>query len=165
MTSLPRVPGTTIAKNMTNVRNLTSTFWKSMIARPAQRCLVPFSTFAEPRPGKDAETGRPPEYWFNVNAAPVAWFARIWRPSEAGDVFAFLTCGCEDDPANNILRRDPPPVILHPENTKFEGQPMRERYLPQARAVVAAIREPDEEVSGLPIVDVPRMRLGAQTDD
>jgi putative SOS response-associated peptidase YedK len=36
-------PGTTITKNVTNVRNLTSPFWRSMLAKPSQRCLVPFT--------------------------------------------------------------------------------------------------------------------------
>lgn len=31
----------------------------------------------------------------------------------------------------------------HPENIQFEGRPMWESYLPQARAVLEAITEPD----------------------
>lgn len=31
----------------------------------------------------------------------------------------------------------------HPENIQFEGRPMWESYLPQARAVLQAIEEPD----------------------
>ena len=85
-------PGTTATKHVTNVRNLTSPFWKSMLADPERRCLVPFTRFAEPKPGKDADTGRPAEYWFNVVDRPVAAFAGLWRPSQAGRVFAFLTC-------------------------------------------------------------------------
>lgn len=76
-------PGTTVSKRVTNVRNLASSFWKSMIARPEQRCLVPFTSFAEPKVGE----GRA-EHWFNVATAPVAAFAGIWRPSTASRVFA-----------------------------------------------------------------------------
>ena len=32
----------------------------------------------------------------------------------------------------------------NPENTQFEGRPMWESYLPEARAVLEAIREPDD---------------------
>ena len=35
-------PGTTITKHVTNVRNLASPFWKSMLTNPERRCLVPF---------------------------------------------------------------------------------------------------------------------------
>jgi hypothetical protein len=31
----------------------------------------------------------------------------------------------------------------NPENTKFEGKPMWQSYLPEARAVLLAIRQPD----------------------
>jgi putative SOS response-associated peptidase YedK len=103
-------PGTTITKHVTNVRNLDSPFWRSMLKDPARRCLVPFSQFAEPKPGKDPETGRPAEYWFTIAERPVAAFAGIWRPSEAGNVFAFLTC--EPNPLVAPLHPKAMPVIL-----------------------------------------------------
>lgn len=34
----------------------------------------------------------------------------------------------------------------HPENIKFEGRPMWESYLPNARIVISAIREPSAAV-------------------
>ncbi len=102
--------GKPVTKWLTNVRNLASPFWKNMLARPAQRCLVPFSSFAEPKAGKDPATGRPAEYWFSIPSAPVAAFAGIWRPSEAGNVFAFLTC--EPNPLVAPLHPKAMPVIL-----------------------------------------------------
>lgn len=114
MTLPGKHPGTTITKHVTNVRNLASPFWRSMLANPAQRCLVPFSSFAEPKPGRDAETGRPAEYWFTVNGAPIAAFAGIWRPSEAGNVYAFLTC--EPNPLVAPLHPKAMPVILAPDD-------------------------------------------------
>lgn len=98
-------PGTTIKKTVTNVRNLTSPFWKSMIANPEQRCVVPFSTFAEPKIGE----GRA-EHWFNVVDRPVAAFAGIWRPTEVGNTYAFLTC--EPNPLVAPLHPKAMPVIL-----------------------------------------------------
>lgn len=107
-------PGTKLTKHVTNVRNLTSSFWKSMLANPMRRCLVPFTQFAEPKPGKDPETGRPAEYWFTVPSAPVSCFAGIWRPCESGNVFAFLTC--EPNGLVGPLHPKAMPVILQPED-------------------------------------------------
>ncbi|MBM3929180.1 MAG: hypothetical protein FJ335_12110, partial [Sphingomonadales bacterium] len=36
-----------LTKSVTNVRNLASPFWRSMLKDPAQRCLVPVTTFSE----------------------------------------------------------------------------------------------------------------------
>lgn len=100
-------PGTTVTKHVTNVRNLASPFWRSMLAKPEQRCLVPFTAFAEPKPNAGRD-----EVWFKVPSVPVAAFAGIWRPSEAGNVFAFLTC--EPNPMVAPIHRKAMPVILHP---------------------------------------------------
>jgi len=101
--------GKMLDKAVTNVRNLASPFWKSMLADPGRRCLVPFSMFAEPK----ARQGRE-EWWFAVNGAPIACFAGIWRPSEAGHVYAFLTCA----PNPLVAPKHPKamPVILQPED-------------------------------------------------
>lgn len=101
--------GTTVTKRVTNVRNLSSPFWRSMLAKPAQRCLVPFSTFAEPKPNAGRE-----EVWFKVTDAPIAAFAGIWRPSTEGNVFAFLTC--EPNPLVAPIHPKAMPVILHPQD-------------------------------------------------
>ena len=82
ITTIKGKSGKPIQKPVTNVRNLTSPFWRSTIANPAQRCLVPFTSFAEPRPGKDPETGRPANWWFTVAGEEVCAFAGIWRWSE-----------------------------------------------------------------------------------
>ncbi|GGY95236.1 SOS response-associated peptidase family protein [Novosphingobium colocasiae] len=99
-------PGTTITKHVTNVRNLASPFWKAILAEPLQRCLVPFSSFAEPQTG----AGRA-EHWFTVNDALLSAFAGIWRASDSGNVFAFLTC--EPNPLVAALHPKAMPVILH----------------------------------------------------
>lgn len=73
--SLPgKRPGTKVSKHITNVRNLSSPFWRSMLAKPEQRCLVPFTTFAEPKIGAGRE-----EHWFTVKDREVAAFAGVWR--------------------------------------------------------------------------------------
>ena len=101
--------GFTTTKRVTNVRNLASPFWRSMLNNPAQRCLVPFSTFAEPKPKAGRE-----ECWFSVTDTPVAAFAGIWRQSVEGKVFAFLTC--EPNPLVAPIQPKAMPVILHPED-------------------------------------------------
>ena len=109
-------PGPAAAKSrpITNVRNLDSPFWRSTIANPAQRCLVPFTSFAEPKPGKDPETGRPANHWFTVAGEEVCAFAGIWRFSEGRRRFAFLTC--EPNPLVAPLHPKAMPVILQPED-------------------------------------------------
>ena len=106
--------GKPIQKPVTNVRNLDSPFWKSTIANPAQRCLVPFTSFAEPRPGKDPETGRPANWWFEVRGQECCAFAGIWRFSEGRKRFAFLTC--EPNPLVAPFHPKAMPVILQPED-------------------------------------------------
>jgi len=109
-------------KPVTNVRNYASSFWRSALANPARRCLVPFTSFQEWSVAPDPATGKKRPFWFNLPAAPIAAFAGVWRPAEEGGAyFSFLTCGYESlgDPAAHIVGRIHPkacPVILHPED-------------------------------------------------
>ena len=102
-------PGTAVTKRITNVRNLSSSFWRSMLTKPENRCLVPFTQFAEPKPNAGRE-----ECWFKVDEASFSAFAGIWRPSDEGNVFAFLTC--EPNPLIKPIHPKAMPVILHPED-------------------------------------------------
>lgn len=97
--------GTKLTKHVTNVRNLDSPFWRSMLKDPARRCLVPFSSFAEPVIG-----GGRAEHWFRVRDRPIACFAGIWRPTEQGNAFAFLTC--EPNSLVEPLHPKAMPVVL-----------------------------------------------------
>ena len=107
-------PGTMLTKHVTNVRNLESRAWSDMLANPLNRCLVPFSSFAEPKAGKDNVTGRPAEYWFALSGGKAGAFAGIWRMAEGERVFAFLTC----EPNSCVAPCHPKamPVILHSED-------------------------------------------------
>lgn len=100
-----------ITKHVTNARNLGSGFWRSSVAKASRRCLVPFTQFAEPQPGKDGE-GRPAQYWFNITDQPIACFAGLWRPTESGPVFAF--CTTEPNPLIAPLHPKAMPMILMP---------------------------------------------------
>lgn len=109
LTAPGKRPRTTVKRNVTNVRNLESPFWRAMLLRPEQRCLVPFTAFAEPKRNAGRE-----EMWFAVANAPSAAFAGIWQPSEVGNVFAFLTCA--PNPVVAPIHPKAMPVILHPED-------------------------------------------------
>lgn len=102
-------------KPITNVRNLQSNFWRSMLKNPANRCLVPVTDFCE----WSGEKGSKQEHWFSLPSAPIFSFAGIWRPTEEGNAYAFLTCGYDGDPSTHIVGAVHPkacPVILHQED-------------------------------------------------
>lgn len=105
--------GKMLVKPVTNVRNLESSFWKSTLAKSKYRCFVPVTDFCE----MAGEKGSMKQYWFSVPSRPIFAFAGIWRPTEVGNAFAFLTC----EP-NEIVKPIHPkamPVLLHDED--FEG--------------------------------------------
>jgi putative SOS response-associated peptidase YedK len=85
-----RDPAVKLTKYVTNVRNLNSSFWRSMLTTPARRCLVPVTAFSEfgVAPGED---GKKPLHWFDVPSRPIFAFAGIWRPTERGNAYGFLT--------------------------------------------------------------------------
>jgi len=62
-----RDPATKLTKYVTNVRNLTSSFRRSMLTTPARRCLVPVTSFSEYglAPGED---GKKPLHRFDVSS-------------------------------------------------------------------------------------------------
>lgn len=86
-----------IDRGVTNVRNIGSPYWRRWLG-PENRCLVPLTRFAEPRPGKGAGNA-----WFELVDDQPAFFAGIWVPEwtsirklkdgeTTDDLFAFLTC-------------------------------------------------------------------------
>jgi putative SOS response-associated peptidase YedK len=95
---------------VTNARNLTSPFWRNALQRPDRRCLVPVTSFCE----WEGEKGSKVKRWFSVPSRPIFAFAGIWRPSEDGAAFAFLTC--EANPIVASVHPQAMPVILHPED-------------------------------------------------
>lgn len=103
--------GKTTEKPITNVRNLTSPFWRSALKSPERRCLVPVTAFSEYGPGP---VGAKPLYWFDVPSRPIFSFAGIWRPMGDGGAFAFLTT----EPNTLVAPIHPKamPVILHEED-------------------------------------------------
>ncbi len=64
----------------TNVRNTSSKHWTRWLG-VENRCVVPFTRFAEPDPANKAEGGRTPNAWFAGNTdEPLMFFAGLWVP-------------------------------------------------------------------------------------
>jgi len=125
-----------VKRPITNVRNLASPMWRSAMADPARRCLVPVTAFSEWSAAPDPQTGRKRKHWFDLlpdsqESDPLFAFAGLWRQSDAGPRFAFLTCA-----PNNVVGRVHPkamPVILR------AGEPC-DRWLSTDSAGAAAMQ-------------------------
>ena len=88
-------------RGTTNVRNTASRHWTRWLG-VEHRCVVPFTSFAEPDP-KNRHGGPIPNAWFAVDeSCPVAVFAGIWVPQWTSvrkvkdgevtiDLYGFLT--------------------------------------------------------------------------
>jgi putative SOS response-associated peptidase YedK len=103
--------GKVTEKPVTNVRNLSSPFWRSALTSPARRCLVPVTAFSEYGPGVP---GKLPLHWFSIPSRPIFAFAGVWRPLGEGGAFAFLTC--DPNPLVADIHPKAMPVILHEED-------------------------------------------------
>ena len=172
-----KVPGKRIDKatgkpalldsKVTNVRNYTSPFWKSALASPERRCLVPFTSFSEYGPGA---AGKRPLFWFDVPSRPITSFAGVWRPTEKGAVFAFLTT--EPNPLVAPIHPKAMPVLLDDEGEErwltcdfdeavalaspFPSQLMSVEQAPDPRAVLG---EGADDAGGDEDADEPSLKL------
>ncbi|WP_421836581.1 SOS response-associated peptidase [Novosphingobium sp.] len=130
-----------VKRPITNVRNLASPMWRSAIADPARRCLVPVTAFSEWSAVPDPVSGRKRKHWFDLRADSMGGdqlfaFAGLWRPAEEGPRFAFLTCA----PNETVGRIHPKamPVLLRP------GEDF-DRWLSTDGAGAAAMQAPLED--------------------
>lgn len=104
-------PAATKGRPVTNVRNLASSFWRSALARPDRRCVVPVTRFCE----WEGEKGSKRKVWFGLHedAEPLFAFAGLWRPGEGGvGYMAFLTC--EPNAVVGAVHPKAMPVMLRP---------------------------------------------------
>lgn len=63
-----------------NIRNVNSPHWRRWLG-PTSRCVVPFTSFAEPDPARKATGGRTPNAWFAGGPErPLMFFAGFWTP-------------------------------------------------------------------------------------
>ncbi|MBB5717046.1 putative SOS response-associated peptidase YedK [Sphingomonas aerophila] len=172
-----KVPGKKIDKatgkpvlldtKVTNVPNYTSPFWKTAMANPERRCLVPFTSFSEYGPGP---AGRRPLFWFDVPSRPIVSFAGVWRPTESGPVFAFLTT--EPNPLVAPIHPKAMPVLLDEEDEEswltcsFDQAVAHPRPFPsqlmsgqQAQDPRAVIGEGEQDSEGDQQADQPSLDL------
>lgn len=88
-------------RGVTNIRNVNSPHWRRWLGIES-RCVVPFTSFAEPDPTR-ADGGPIPNTWFALGEEPrLACFAGMWTPwrgvrrvrdgEQDFELFAFLTC-------------------------------------------------------------------------
>lgn len=122
-------PGGTGAP-VVNVRNLASPFWRTWLARPEQRCLVPVDRFAEWTAAPDPTTARKRKVWFGLkgeDAAPFA-FAGLWRsgPAEGEPArFAVLTTMANGFVAS-IHPKSMPVILARVDYDRWMEAPARE---------------------------------------
>ncbi|MDR6294300.1 putative SOS response-associated peptidase YedK [Inquilinus ginsengisoli] len=114
---------------VTNVRNLSSNFWKGWL-KPEWRVVVPATSFSEYLPTPDPVTKKRPVAWFAMKdgssaARPAFGFAGIWRPWTGArgtkadriegehKLFSFLTT--EPNSIVKPIHDKAMPVILRPD--------------------------------------------------
>lgn len=152
---IDKVTGKPVLLNtkVTNVRNYASPFWKSALANPEWRCLVPFTSFSEYGTGP---TGKRPLFWFDVPSRPVVSFAGVWRPTETGAVFAFLTT--EPNPLVAPVHPKAMPVLVDEED--------EERWLTCSFDDAIALAKPfPSQLMSVKQADDPRAEVGNAEKD
>lgn len=94
---------------LTNVRKLDSPYWRSLLSRPASRCLVPVTSFCE----WSGEKGAKVENWFSLRNQPVFAFAGVWRQVDGTGAAAYGFLTCAPNPLVGRVHPKAMPVILH----------------------------------------------------
>ena len=103
-----------VTEYWTNARNLDRPMWRSWLAQPTQRCLVPFTRFSEPKAQAARAEARDLHWWFTVPESRLPCFAGVWKQTSEGLEYAFLTC--EPNALVEPLHPKAMPVILLPDD-------------------------------------------------
>lgn len=138
-------------KPVNNIANLDSFMWRHIAPRPANRCLIPVTEFAE----AEGQPGAKTRTWFSVTDQPVFAWAGMWRESdEWGPVYSGLMTDC-----NEAIRpvHDRMPVILHADEHDAwmhgaieDVHAFRDRCFPDALIAMERTAEPWLRRSGGP---------------
>lgn len=140
-----------------NIRNTSSQHWKRWLG-VQNRCVVPFTRFAEPDPANKVEGGRTPNAWFaSTGDDPLMFFAGLWvkdwtsvRKVKEGlvtlDLFAFLTT--EPNAVVAPIHQKAMPVIL---TTKGEVETWLTAPWEEAKSLQRPL--PDELLKIEPVMD------------
>jgi len=136
---------------ITNVRNTDSRHWLRWLG-PENRCLVPFTSFAEP---ETLDDGKKQNAWFALDESrPIACFAGIWVPKwksvrkvkegeSTNDLFAFLTTSPNKE-VGAIHPKAMPVILTKPEewetwlNAEWDTAKYLQRPLPNNSLVIVA---------------------------
>lgn len=151
-------------RGTTNIRRVDSQHWRRWLGQE-NRCVVPFTRFAEPDPAS-ARGGPIPNAWFaGDESEPLMFFAGIWvrewecvRKVKEGlircDIFGFLTT----DPNGVVgpIHQKAMPVILRNEDeietwltAPWEEARKLQRPLPDADLILLPRKEVAPEKEGL----------------
>ena len=113
MPSPPSVLKTARDPGVTNVRNLSSPLWQRWLG-PAHRCLVPVTSFAEPKPGGNQWFGPAeedqPMFFAGIEVRGWKSLRKVKDGETVDDLFAFLTCAPNAEVA--AIHPKAMPVIL-----------------------------------------------------
>ncbi len=149
----------------TNVRNVSSKHWKRWLG-VENRCVVPFTRFAEPDPANKLEGGRTPNAWFGAPDETLMFFAGLWVPQWTSvrkikegliitDLFGFLTT--EPNAIVAPIHQKAMPVILANQDeveiwlsAPWEDASKLQRALPGEQIVLLPPAEPMIAASSQP---------------
>jgi putative SOS response-associated peptidase YedK len=109
---------------VTNIRNVGSPHWRRWLGATS-RCVVPFTSSAEPDPASKVEGGRVPNAWFAGNEdRPLMFFAGFWTPwkgvrkvrdgEQDYELFGFLTTS-PNEIVSPIHEKAMPAILTTPE--------------------------------------------------
>lgn len=105
------------SRPVTNVRNLSSPFWRPMLTNPEQRCLVPWTQFCEWTGPKGSKR----KVWFERTDTAVSAFAGLWRETSEGPRMAFLTTEANDTVGAIHPKAMPVLLEIHAHETWLSG--------------------------------------------
>lgn len=147
-------------KGTTNVRNTASKHWTRWLG-PANRCLVPLTSFSEP----DQVGGSLKPVWFALDEGrPLTFFAGIWTPSwtsvrkiktgeETIPLYGFLTTDANADvgayhsKAMPVILTDPADQDLWMSDAPWSEVQHLQRPLPVGALKVVAMGERKDEIA------------------
>ncbi|MBX5170368.1 SOS response-associated peptidase [Rhizobium sp. NZLR1b] len=143
----------------TNVRNVRSKHWMRWLG-VENRCVVPFTRFAEPDPANKPDGGRTRNAWFSGSIdEPLMFFGGLWVPQWSSvrkikegpvkaDLFGFLTT--EPNAVVAPIHQKAMPVIL---STEAEVEMWLTAPWEEASTLQRPL--PDDKIILLPSIQVP----------